>query len=362
MSGNPLEEVSPVFGLPAERRGSARSYRSDVGRAPRAQRRPHIAGDVRDSSRVSTSATPRPDSLTLRADDVTVTATTWAGPLIALGARLARRHEDLATDKQIVVALSLPARDFAAVLIAAGWTLAARSPQRVSAPDVVRTLQPGTPVRMVVGDTLIAARFFEATEVGGRSRIRVGSSSWHLDTVDYLAPAPLLSDDRFGRVRLAPAGSMVSRTGHAGSWIAEQCAGSAGSVIIGTKTWLMADMELGIAWGDPDEGFDRLEDILRPDDGRRPSWASAIVSTQLFDSANLPNEANLSVFDGASAVQWLADVQTPRAVALVDRGSPDAFATDSIMQLRSMGLPVSLDTIGWAPPDGVEAVAFEVHR
>jgi hypothetical protein len=310
---------------------------------------------------VSTS-TPRPNSLLLRADDATVTATSWAGPLIALGARLARRHDELANGRQVVVALTLPARDFAAVLIAAGWTLATRFPQPAPARDVVRTLQPGTPVRMVVGGTLIAARFFEATEVGGRPRIRVGSSSWHLDTIDYLAPAPLLSDTRFGRVRLAPPGSMVSRTGHAGSWIAEQCTGSAGSVIIGTKTWLMADMELGIAWGDPTAGFDRLEDILRPDDGRRPSWASAIVSTQLFDSTNLPNEANLSVFDGAGAIQWLADVQTPRAVALVDRGSPDAFATESILQLRSMGRPVSLDTIGWAPPGGVEALAFEVHR
>lgn len=268
----------------------------------------------------------------------------------------------MSIDKQVVVALTLPTRDFAAVLIAAGWILASPITPAASPLDVVETLESAMPVRMAIGDTLIAARFFGVTEVEGRARIRVGSSSWHLDTIDFLAAAPLLSEDRFGRVRIARAGSMINRTGHAASWLAQQCTGSAGVAIIGTKTWLAPEMQLGVAWGDPDAAFDRLEDILRPDDGCRPSWASAVVSTQLFDSANLPSEAKLSVFDGASAIQLLAGVETPHAVALIDRGSPDAFATDSILQMRSMGRPVAFDTIGWAPPDGVESLVFEVHR
>lgn len=297
----------------------------------------------------------------LRDDNATVMASSWAGPLIALGARLARRQSPVA-DRQVVVALTLPARDYAAVLIGAGWALATRVPPPASPLEVVSTLLPGTPVRMVVAGTLIAARFFEVIEVGGRARIRVGSSSWHLDAVDYLSPAPLLPDSRFGRVRLAPAGSMVARTGHAGSWIAEQCMGFASVTLIGTKTWLLADMGLEIGWGDFGESFDRADDILRPDDGRRPSWASALVPAQLFDNAMLPDEAMLSVLDGASAIRWAAEIQTPCVVALVDRSAPDVFATESILQLRSMGVPISLETIGWAPPVGVEALAFEVHR
>jgi hypothetical protein len=288
-------------------------------------------------------------------------AVTWAGPLLALGARLAR--QGAATfDSQLIVALAVPVRDYAAALIAVGWTLATPSGRPGVPADIVPTLSPGTPVRMVVSGVLVAERFFEAAVVGGRARIHVGPSWWHLDTVHYLTAAPDLPEHRFGRVRLAPAGSMITRTGHAGTWMAEQCRASADVAIIGTRTWLVADMGLGIGWGDLAAGFDRLDDILRPDDGRRPSWATTLRSAQLFESTSLPIEAKLSVLDGSSAIRWLPDVATPFAVALIDRSSSDEFAADSILQLRSMGRPLSLEPIGWMPPPGVEALAFEAHR
>jgi hypothetical protein len=288
-------------------------------------------------------------------------AATWAGSLLALGARLARQGA-ATLDGQLVVALTVPVRDYAAALIAAGWTLAAQIGRPGVPAELVPTLSPGTPVRMVVSGVLVAERFFEAAVIGGRARIHVGPSWWHLDAVDYLTAAPDLPEHRFGRVRLAPAGSMVTRTGHARTWIAEQCRASADVALIGTKTWLVADMGLGIGWGDLAAGFDRLDDILRPDDGRRPSWASTLRSAQLSESTSLSSEAKLSVLDGSSAIRWLPDVATPFAVALIDRSSSDEFAADSILQLRSMGRPLSLEPIGWMPPPGIEALAFEAHR
>jgi hypothetical protein len=53
---------------------------------------------------------------------------------------------------------------------------------------------------------------------------------------------------------------------------------------------------------------------------------------------------------------------TDVTVAIVDRSVPDTFAAESIVQLRSMGKPVSMADLGWDPPPGVEALAFEAWR
>jgi hypothetical protein len=62
----------------------------------------------------------------------------------------------------LIVALTVLVRDYAAALIAAGWTLATPSGPPCVPADIVPTLSPGTSVRMVVSGVLVAERFFEA--------------------------------------------------------------------------------------------------------------------------------------------------------------------------------------------------------
>jgi hypothetical protein len=53
----------------------------------------------------------------------------WIGPILALGTRLARKADTFA-DRQLIVAVSVPSREYAAVLIGVGWTLG-RPPAQV---------------------------------------------------------------------------------------------------------------------------------------------------------------------------------------------------------------------------------------
>lgn len=48
----------------------------------------------------------------------------WIGPIVALGA-MARRYVAQLNDRQLVIALSVPQRDFAAVLLGCGWIISA---------------------------------------------------------------------------------------------------------------------------------------------------------------------------------------------------------------------------------------------
>src|SRR5690348_6966079 len=132
----------------------------------------------------------------------------WAGPLLALGARLARQPAP-EPDVRLIVAVTLPTRDLAAILIATGWALARPVAAPTATEQVLRSLKPNTPVRMIAGDELVADRFFGYEAVGGRGRVHIGQSSWLTDKVDILIPAPGLNASRFRRESLSHPGGLV---------------------------------------------------------------------------------------------------------------------------------------------------------
>jgi hypothetical protein len=147
------------------------------------------------------------------------------------------------------------------------------------------------------------------------------------------------------------------------SWRAAQAASAADVVLVGTKAALISEMPVRVGRDGSLNGANSFGELLRPDDGVRPAWGSVVLSASRFDEAVVPPGAGLAVLDGASAIGWLRDTATGMAIAVIDRSVTDEFAAESVIQLRSMGgMPVPLDSLGWQPPAGVEALAFEARR
>ncbi|MCP5120385.1 MAG: hypothetical protein GY953_57045, partial [bacterium] len=75
-----------------------------------------------------------------------------------------------------------------------------------------------------------------------------------------------------------------------------------------------------------------------------------------------PAEARACVLDGAGAIKYLTEIETPVVVCVLDRSVSDDAAGEMVVQLRnSRGEPVSIpDELGWRAPDGIEAMAFSV--
>ena len=105
-------------------------------------------------------------------------AAPWAGSLIALGARLARQIPSL-SDGQLVVALTVPVRDLAAVLVACGWTLTRPAKELGIPADVAATVAYGTPVRMVTDHYVIGGPFYGIQDGPTGPRIRA-YGNWEL--------------------------------------------------------------------------------------------------------------------------------------------------------------------------------------
>lgn len=285
----------------------------------------------------------------------------WAGRLLALGARLARRP--LTVDSQLVVGLVLPARDYAALLISAGWILAQPPVSSQQAPQCEAERLDDrlpVPVRMAVGSQIIAGLLYSIRREPAGMRIHVGNTYWHGDKITHMEAAQGMSAERFGRFSLTTPGSLVRWTGHADSWAAEHCRGAAGVAVIGTRSVLLNELELPVGWSRGDGGLQPLRAILRPDDGQCPSWASSILPGGTGDMPDVPAEAALVVLDDASATRWLPVIEAPVVVTIIDGGSADEAAEDTLLRVRSTGRPVPLATIGWTPSPGIQALAFEV--
>lgn len=287
----------------------------------------------------------------------------WAGELLNLGTRLGRLDQQK-PGVRLVVAITVPTRNFAAALIAAGWVLAQPTECTLDVAQVLQDLEPGTPVRMMVGSELIADRYIRVEKIGTQHRVRVGGSAWLIEKIGWLMPAPDLDDHRFGRAVLSRPGSVVNWAGRAETWHISQGSCGADVVIVGTRSWLLG--ELGIRLGATDDllaDHNSLRELLRPDDGVRSAWASALLPAARFEEAVIPSECRLALLDGNSAIGWITDMTTEVVVAIIDRSISNDFAAESIMQLRSMaGIPLPLTDIGWHPPTGVEALAFEAWR
>lgn len=268
----------------------------------------------------------------------------------------------LSSDRRVVVAVSLPARDLGAVLIAAGWVLAQPSPLAADPLAVAAALELGVPVRLAVANRVVADRFYRVDRTVTGARLKVGRSEWLLGSVARIVADPRLDESRFRTVSIPPAGSLLCRAGHSASWLASQCDAGADVVVVGTRARLEEELEVRAGWSNDTRPPDRLRDVLRPKSGESPLCGSALLAAGSSDLVGMPAEARLIVLDGSTAIRWLPEMAAPRVVALIDRSSANDTGVSTVLQDRSIAAkPLALSNLGWLPQPGVEALAYEVN-
>ncbi|TQS43896.1 hypothetical protein FL583_17820 [Cryptosporangium phraense] len=152
------------------------------------------------------------------------------------------------------------------------------------------------------------------------------------------------------------------------TWDARIAAPAADLAIVGTLKWLKAD--LAALLSNPDEhaaGQPRvpgtIADILLPDEPGAATWSTRLYSSARFaEVSSLPGDLRAVVLDGAPAVKYLNEIETPVVVCVIDRSVADETAAEIVVQLRNTrGEALSVrDDLGWSTPDGVEALTFTV--
>ena len=278
----------------------------------------------------------------------------WIGRLVMLGSRAARwadRHPDC----QLVVAISVPARAFAATLIGCGWMLAAPAPKLASAREVAASLERGTPVRMVT-DTRIVADFFRGVDVV-RDRLLL-TTQWPFDKIRALTVLPSL-DGR--RVQTLGGPGVISRmAGLTDGWEARMCHPPADLALLGTLKWLREDAAACLGRGGE---LEAIASLLLLEGPRAATWSTKVyAASRLEDEMTLPPDVRAVVLDGGTASTYLSAIEAPVVIAVLDRSIADESAAELIVQYRnSRGTPLSVErALLWPPPVGIEALGFWV--
>jgi len=284
--------------------------------------------------------------------DGSVVAADWIGRFFMLG-RLAQYWSRSHAASQLVIVLSVPVRDFAAVLVGCGWMSATPAPILAPVRDVLVGLPSGTPVR-VVSQTKVFTEFFRG--IDGRGLACLGSK-WQVDKLRAVVP---LSSTGGPRTQLMPEPGVISRlAGLDKDWAARVCSPAQDLALVGTLTRLREDCGAQLGRGGDGEP---IENLLLPAGPREVTWSTRLYATAHLDKELPPAEVRAVVLDGAPATRFLSAIEAPIVVSILDRSIADESVAENVMNYRNTrGEPISLARdLGWTPPPGVEALAFEV--
>lgn len=282
----------------------------------------------------------------------------WAGSYLALGARLAR-HADSLESRQLIVALSVPRRDYVAALIGAGWTLTRPVPAGAGDPlQVAREGGSQAWYRALNLSYVYAGELRELNEMVRPARMRYAGS--HFKVTSFVRMAPAHELDRERREERVEPGSIVRYTRAIENWEDRLVAPAQDLALVGIESRLRADLEAMLCRVGDSDG-DRLDDLLKPWSSDAATWFSRIYSSATLEEA--PSGHKAVLLDGQGAIKYIAETFAPIVVCLIDRSVADETQAESLVNMRrTEGTAVDVaHVLGWRPPVGIEIMGFEVR-
>lgn len=291
----------------------------------------------------------------------------WIDHLVSCGLRVAHYASTL-DDKQLVLALSVPQRDYAAALIACGWVLGAKRPNVPDPREVLERVEPGQKVCLSDKKHIAAAKFFRIDTKMGREVLVSDQSTW---CIDKIAAINVLSDDMEPtkipccQERPKP-GSLARMAGMDCDWDSWLVSAPADLAIIGTSKWLDRELDACIRKSeDVVLDSDDIRTVLLPRDKGAVAWHTRIVShVDRYACLSLPNTVSTVILDGNGAIKYLQDIRAKIVICILDRSTVNETSEEYILQYRNArGVPISLSGVnGWKMLSGIEYMAFEVSR
>ncbi len=289
-------------------------------------------------------------------------AAPWVGALVKLGTRLARSAGQ-PHGRKLVVAVTTPTRDFAAALIGAGWSLAAKPPSLDPPLETLRSISHGTGVCAVNDKYVVSGRFASLDEAHSPPLAIFAGKTWAVDRIRALCVVQSAQDARQSE-RPEP-GSLAQLAGLTDSWDDRLVSPPKSLAIVGTRTWLEQDLAALIRKEGDNLPPSSLSSLVLPDTDIDATWGTRLYSAASFaEQLPLPDGIEGVLLDGNSAAQYWDEIDASVIICVIDRSVADETAAQSLERLRATrGEPVSAtDELGWTPPLGVEVMAFTAAR
>ena len=286
---------------------------------------------------------------------------TWIGAFVSLGSLL-RRHLPKLEGRQLVLAVSVPRRDYAAALIGSGWMLSSPTPLLDNPLAVFEASDQSTYLRAVTDRLIVTGQFSKIETHSSGARVLTGGK---LLPADRYRAVSVLDDNVESIVSEVPEGGYLAElTGAAKSWLHRLAAPPMDLALVGTSKWLREDLQAVIGNGTSGaDSWTQLGTYVLPYDDRAATWSTPVIApASLGEGEALPESCVAVVLDRYGAIKYLNDITVPIVVCIVDRSVADESAAETILETRqNNSRPVSVvDELLWRPPTAVEALAFTV--
>ena len=285
----------------------------------------------------------------------------WIDSFVDLGSML-RRYRSKLEGRQLVLAVSVPRRDYVAALIGSGWMLSSPTPVLDDPLSVFEASDRSTYLRAVTDRLIVTGRFSKIEAHSSGARVLTGGK---LLPVDRYRAVSVLDDDVEPTVSEVPAGGyLAEQTGAATSWLGRLAAPPMDLALVGTSKWLREDLQAVIGNGaSGGDSWATLGTYVLPYDDRAATWSTPVIpAARLGEGEALPESCVAVVLDRYGAIKYLNDITVPIVVCIIDRSVADESAAETVVEARhNNGRPVSVDDeLRWRPPTAVEALAFTV--
>lgn len=282
----------------------------------------------------------------------------FIGAFVSFGSLL-RRYLPRLEGRQLVLALSVPRRDYVAALIGAGWMLSGPAPELDEPIDVFRRADRQTYLRAVTEKRVVTGLFTSLDETRTPPRVLTGGKK---RTVDWYKAVAVLADacDNIADDVPEP-GFLAALTGTETTWLERIAAPAQDLALVGTSKWLREDLAARVGNAAEDRGAGTpLANYLLPITDKAATWATAVVPSARLGEGKIPPQRTAVILDGYGAIKYLHEITVPIVVCVIDRSIADDSSAELVVQARlSNSRPVSIkQDLRWQPPAGVEALAF----
>lgn len=285
----------------------------------------------------------------------------WIGAFVSLGSLL-RRYAPRLGGRQMVLAVSVPRRDYVAALVGAGWMLSSPVPELVAPIEVFRRAGSSTYLRAVTDRLILTGAFSMLEENRPDPRVLMAGRKLlverHQAVVELDVATPTIVNE------VPEPGFLAGLTGAADKWLERLAAPPMDLALIGTSKWLHEDLAVlvgnGAAQG---SNGTSLATYVLPHHKQAATWSTPVIpSVRLGEGEALPESCVAAILDRYGAIRYLNDITVPIVLCIVDRSIADESAAELIIEARlANSHPISVaDDLRWTPPGGVEVLAFTV--
>ena len=285
----------------------------------------------------------------------------WIGSFVGLGSLL-RRYLSKLDGRQLVLAVSVPRRDYVAALIGSGWMLSSPAPVLDEPLAVFEASDRSTYLRAVTDRLIVTGRFVKLEAHSSGPRVLTGGKRLPADRFRAVA---ILDHEVESTDSVVPTGGYLAElTGAAASWLDRLAAPPMDLALVGTSEWLCEDLQAVIGNGASiNDSGTKLGTYVLPYDDRAATWSTPVITAaRLGEGEVLPESCIAVVLDRYGAIKYLNDITVPIVVCIVDRSVADESAAETVVEARhnNSRLVSVVDDLGWRPPTAVEALAFTV--